>query len=90
MLLILIFFRYQLASTLDSRVSHCNPAWNDNKISPEQGFQRARKIVGEEFEDRVLYLYNAWLPARKIVQTAIDKRKEVLNEKFILMSFSGP
>lgn len=54
-----------------------NPAWNDTKILPDSQFSKAMQLVGDEFEDRVLYLYNSWLPARELVKKAIEKRKQV-------------
>ncbi|KAI1721886.1 tRNA synthetases class I (I, l, M and v) domain-containing protein [Ditylenchus destructor] len=69
--------RYALASTLTSRVSHLNPAWNDKASCPDDQFAKAMKIVEEEFEDRAKYLFNSWLPARDFVLNAINKRKEV-------------
>lgn len=76
-----IILRYILASTLASRVSNLNPAWNDTKSQPDEQFTKAMKLVGEEFEDRVSYFYNSWLPAREFVKKAIENRKEVRNWK---------
>uniref|UniRef100_A0A1I8BNE7 UPF0160 protein MYG1, mitochondrial n=1 Tax=Meloidogyne hapla TaxID=6305 RepID=A0A1I8BNE7_MELHA len=46
--------KYQLASTLTSRVQYCNPAWNDPSLDPDKAFSRAKEIVGEEFEEQLL------------------------------------
>jgi hypothetical protein len=35
------------------------------------------KIVGEEFESQLSYLYNAWLPAKQFVEEAVANRWEV-------------
>lgn len=66
-----------MASTLNSRVEHCNPAWNDPNPDQEKGFNRAKEIVGEEFEERIKGFFNVWLPARNFVEEAIKNRKEV-------------
>ncbi len=34
-------------------------------------------MVKSEFVGRVMYFYNAWLPARVLVQDAVAKRNEV-------------
>jgi uncharacterized UPF0160 family protein len=73
----LVFSRYQLASTLNSRVQNCNPTWNDPDPQPDKSFHRAKQIVAEEFEDRVCYLYGSWLPARQQIVAALERRKEV-------------
>jgi uncharacterized UPF0160 family protein len=58
-------------------VDCCNPAWNDPDPDPEKGFNKAMGIVGEEFEERVRYIYKSWLPARQLVLDAIKLRNEV-------------
>jgi len=69
--------RYHLSSTLDGRVGSCNPAWNEPTKNADECFQQAMKIVGEEFEAKVSYLYRSWLPAKNIVETAIRSRERV-------------
>ena len=39
-----------MSSTLNSRIAHCNPEWNDPKADPDERFLKAMKIVAEEFE----------------------------------------
>ena len=41
------------------------------------GFAKALKMVKGEFVETVRYFNEVWLPARIIVQTAIEKRFEV-------------
>jgi len=69
--------RYLLADTLDAQVDHLNPAWNEPDVKPDDQFQKAMKLAGDKFEDRVRYYWNSWLPARKIVYETVSKRKEV-------------
>jgi hypothetical protein len=66
-----------LASTLNSRVSDLNPAWNDKISVPDDQFGKAMKVVGEEFEAKANYLFNSWIPTRDLALRAIEKRKEV-------------
>ena len=46
-------------------------------VFDQAGFAKALKMVGKEFLDTVEYFKEVWLPARTIVQTAIEKRFEV-------------
>lgn len=43
----------------------------------KEGFKNAMKMVGEEFLDRLEYYQSAWLPARAVVEEAVNKRHEV-------------
>ncbi|XP_041366092.1 MYG1 exonuclease-like [Gigantopelta aegis] len=69
--------RYHISTDLSSRVGHLNPNWNESDTDVDKCFHQAIKMVGDEFEDRVKYYKSAWLPARDIVQKAIENRKEV-------------
>ena len=40
-------------------------------------FLKAMKMVGDEFLDRVTYYKRAWLPARELVEKAVNNRKQV-------------
>jgi exoribonuclease II len=44
----------------------------------QAGFAKALKMVEGEFLETVEYFKDAWLPARTIVQTSIEKRYEVV------------
>lgn len=81
--------KYQLASTLTSRVQYCNPAWNDPSLDPDKAFSRAKEIVGEEFEEQLRYFFNSWLPARHFIEEAIKNRKEFHESGRILVLVSG-
>jgi len=69
--------RYLLSSTLSSQVDHLNPAWNEPDLNPDDQFQKAMQLAGGQFEERIRYYWNSWLPARTIVEETISKRKEV-------------
>lgn len=75
--------RYILASTLASQVACLNPAWNDKTSRPDEQFAKAMKLVGEQFEDRVNYMHNSWLPARDYVKKAIENRLKVCYENIL-------
>ena len=40
-------------------------------------FQLAMQLVGREFIERVLWYKNIWLPARAVVQRALESRFQV-------------
>lgn len=76
---------YSSKTDLSSRVGHLNPAWNEELPSdPKEReadamrrFERASRMAGEEFFDRVDYTWRSWLPARKIIEDALSNRKNV-------------
>lgn len=68
---------YRIVTHLSSRVSFLNPAWNSKDVDPNKQFLKAVELTGEEFVQHVNYAANVWLPARSIVQEAIEKRFEV-------------
>jgi len=71
--------KYKISSTIGARVGRLNPSWNAPDKSPEaemKGFEKALDMVEEEFKDRINWMTGSWMPARSIVQAAIDERKE--------------
>jgi len=70
--------------SLGAMVGRLNPNWNDAVLSDPEEAQRqederflaASKRIGEEFERDLDYYVRAWLPAREVVRTAFEKRKE--------------
>ncbi|WVQ80700.1 hypothetical protein IAT38_002805 [Cryptococcus sp. DSM 104549] len=70
---------YTQRTDLSSRVKRLNPNWNEPTSDEiyDARFQEASKITGEEFLGQLDYFAFAWLPARDIVQAALDKRTEV-------------
>lgn len=69
--------RYAVSTTLSARVSHLNPRWNSKSQDTEEGFRQAMKMVGAEFLDRVDFYQNSWLPARALVEGAVQMRSQV-------------
>ena len=41
---------------------------------------KAMEVVGKVFLDRVLYCKNSWLPARELVEEALNNRYKVIHE----------
>lgn len=71
--------RYRINSHLSNRVKTFNPDWTDDKTSDEidELFQKAKEYVGKEFDDKVQYFGTSWLPARNIVEKAVENRFNV-------------
>jgi len=84
---------YRLTTGLSARVGHCNPKWNEN-ATPEmehECFKKAMKLTQEEFEQSCVTYAKVWLPARSIVQKAIETRNELHNSgKIIKLEQSCP
>ncbi|PWN94202.1 metal-dependent protein hydrolase [Acaromyces ingoldii] len=74
---------YRSKTDLSSRIAHLNPSWNETlPADPEarqrdqdERFERASTLAGTEFFDRVDYAYRSWLPARRLVEAAMDASK---------------
>ncbi|CRK99789.1 CLUMA_CG013097, isoform A [Clunio marinus] len=68
--------RYSISTHLSNRVKNFNPDWTDTKTPEEidELFNQAKAYVGEEFLDKIKYYGSKWLPARKIVEEAVDNR----------------
>ena len=66
--------RYHVTTTLGSRVSGLNPAWNEVDPDVQAAFEKAMKLCGTEFMDRLKYYKDSWLPARTLVEEAVEKR----------------
>lgn len=71
--------RYRSRTDISARVGALNPRWNEPSTDEVllERFERASKMCGQEFLDRLDYLHKAWLPARDIVVRAVEKRKDV-------------
>ncbi|BGP18245.1 hypothetical protein JCM10213_007874 [Rhodosporidiobolus nylandii] len=71
--------RYRSRTDLPARVGALNPRWNEESTDAilDERFLKASKLAGGEFLDRLDYLYKAWMPARDIVQRAVEARKDV-------------
>ncbi|XP_072521834.1 MYG1 exonuclease [Salminus brasiliensis] len=81
--------RYAVSTTLSARVGHLNPRWNSDSQDTEESFQKAMALVGAEFQDRLDYYQNAWLPARVVVEAAVQARHQVDPSGEIVMLAQG-
>jgi len=70
---------YHSKTDLSSRVGALNPRWNEpcNDAILDERFAKASEMTGQEFLQRVDYIYKAWLPARGIVEDMLNKRFDV-------------
>ncbi|GAA6037346.1 hypothetical protein JCM8097_008522 [Rhodosporidiobolus ruineniae] len=71
--------RYRSRTDLPARVGALNPRWNEESNDEVlfERFLQASQLAGKEFLDRLDYLFKAWLPAREIVQRAVEARKSI-------------
>jgi len=71
--------RYRIHTSLSNRVKTFNPDWRESKTDSEvdELFKKAMTYVGDEFLDKVKYFGTSWLPARKIVEKAVENRFKV-------------
>ncbi|CAD5223705.1 unnamed protein product [Bursaphelenchus okinawaensis] len=68
--------KYIIPVSLEGLVEDLNPPWNEDE-SPDVKFEEAMKVVGTIFRDKVLYIHKSWMPARKIVEDAVNSRFDV-------------
>ncbi|KAF9015222.1 metal-dependent protein hydrolase [Cyathus striatus] len=73
--------KYRSRTDLSARVGHLNTWWNqqsDAKAVDAQ-FLKASQLTGEEFQGRLDYYANAWLPARDLVIASVQASKANLD-----------
>ncbi|KAF3912162.1 hypothetical protein ABW21_db0206621 [Orbilia brochopaga] len=79
--------------TLPSLVAGLNPRWNEpitDELSNSQ-FEKASKLMGDVFVDKLDYYAKGWLPAREIVVEAVKQRFDVdQSGKIINLGVSCP
>jgi len=71
--------RYRFVTHLGARVGRLNPSWQEES-SPQvenQRFKEALQVAAKELCDIVSGYAGHWLPARSLVDEALNKRKEV-------------
>ncbi len=65
---------YRDGTSIASRVSRLNPAWNEENVNLDERFMKAVEITGEEILSTIKFVANQWLPARDLVKTLLDSR----------------
>jgi len=81
--------KYQENTNLAARVGRLNPAWNEEGVDEAAQFRKAVAIAGEEFESMLKSVAKQWLPARTIVEDALNKRESVLPGGEVMVFSSG-
>ncbi len=71
--------RYRIETHLSNRVKNFNPNWMEEKTDQEIDalFMKALAYVGNEMTDKLMYYAEVWLPARTVVDRAVENRFEV-------------
>lgn len=77
--------KYHVSTTLGARVSRMNPSWTDEDYNENELFNDVMKMVGSEFTSRVLSLVKIWLPARSLVESAVEDRFNLYKSGEIMM-----
>ncbi|CAG9793403.1 unnamed protein product [Diatraea saccharalis] len=78
--------RYKIRTHLSVRVGRLNPEWNTNQIiNIDEVFEKAMKLVSEEFLYLVNYFISVWLPARDYVKSSLENRFQVHKSGNILV-----
>jgi len=82
---------YYDSTGLSSRVSRLNPRWNDDDddISPDERFEVASALCGQDFTSVLSNIVESSLPARAFVEEAIRKRFDVDSSGQIIKFESG-
>lgn len=68
--------RYRISTDLSSRVGRLNPSWDEDQDF-DACFVKAMALTGSEFSEAVGRFGPSWAKARKLVQDAVEKRKEI-------------
>ncbi|KAJ8665082.1 hypothetical protein QAD02_006744 [Eretmocerus hayati] len=68
---------YRVHTDLSSRVARLNPSWNTPDLKEEIQFEEATTLVLGEFIECVKSFTHKWLPARSLVEKAIQERFKV-------------
>ena len=72
---------YRINTDLSSRVGYLNNShpWDPTSqhATQDDRFEAASQLTGREFTEALMFCYHEWLPARRVVQTAIERRHDV-------------
>lgn len=68
---------YTISTDLSSRVGRLNPRWNQDEKNIDARFESAMNMAGAEFVSTIESLVFSWIPARDVVKSSFDTRKEV-------------
>mmetsp|Transcript_35814 Transcript_35814/g.82201 ORF Transcript_35814/g.82201 Transcript_35814/m.82201 type:complete len:366 (-) Transcript_35814:44-1141(-) len=71
--------RYRIVTHLGSRVGRLNPSWLEESTPQleNDNFKKAMHVAAQELMDVITGYCASWLPARSIVEEALDARKYV-------------
>lgn len=84
---------YKDSTGLSSRVSRTNPRWNEVDEStgeppdPDERFVTAVRMCGEDFTSVLTKIVESDLPAKEIVKTAIEERRDKVDPSGEILKF---
>uniref|UniRef100_A0A7S3YIS2 Uncharacterized protein n=1 Tax=Lotharella globosa TaxID=91324 RepID=A0A7S3YIS2_9EUKA len=67
---------YRISTDLSSRVKYLNPAWNEEAVDVDERFAKAVEMTGSELVQCIERYAKTWLPARILVEKAIEERQK--------------
>jgi urease accessory protein len=69
-----------------------NPAWNEASTDDvlDSQFLKASALAGSEFFENLDYTFKAWLPARDIVQKALQNRPAEFSDRVVVFDQFAP
>jgi len=78
--------RYRIVTHLGSRVGRLNPSWLEESTPQLENanFKKAMHLAAQELTDVITGYCASWLPARSIVEDALDCREKTHESKEIL------
>ncbi|CCA74573.1 related to Gamm1 protein / Ni-binding urease accessory protein (UreG) [Serendipita indica DSM 11827] len=81
---------YRMRTDVSARVGFLNPRWNVHATPDEVDslFVKASNLVGGEFHERLDYYGTAWLPAREIVMSALQKGSGIDERVLVFEDFA--
>ena len=69
--------KFRSSTDLGARVGRLNPKWNEEHVDVQARFEAAVALTGAEFSEDVVEIKTTWLPARGIVEKALNDRMQV-------------
>jgi len=83
--------RYKEGTSLPVRVGRLNQRWNDTNNGPseDERFAQASALCGNEFSEALEYIVNCQLPARKVVEEALQTRTQVHSSGEVIRFTNG-
>ncbi|XP_037955362.1 MYG1 exonuclease isoform X2 [Teleopsis dalmanni] len=77
--------KYDISTSLSSRISRLNPSWDEDKQNIDEKFFKAMDVAGKEFVENVINIGKSWINAREYVREALLSATKVHESGEILL-----